>query len=85
LGGIQLGDASALAGGNLLFSIIDSNTVELGLRDVQFAPGFSHVDLALSVDEPPTLPLFAVGIFLGLAYATRRHRAGSGRDAEVAP
>ena len=83
---LQLDTVSGLTGGDLHFSIIDSNTFELALRDVQFAPGFSHVDLALSVDEPSTLPLFAIGIFLGLrAYVTRRRRAGLGRDAEVAP
>jgi ABC-type sulfate transport system permease component len=43
------------------------------------------VDLALSVDEPATLPLFAVGIILALAYASRRRRTSFGRDAEVAP
>jgi hypothetical protein len=86
LADIEYRDVSGLTGGNLLFNVIDSNTFELGLRDVQFAPGFSHADLALSVDEPSTLPLFAVGIFVGLAaYATRRRRAGFGRDAEVAP
>jgi len=84
LAGIHYLDASSLTGGDLLFSIIDSNTVELGLRDVRFAAGFSHVDLAVSVDEPSTLPLLAVGIFLGLAFATRRRRGSFGRDAEVA-
>jgi len=85
LSGIHYLDASGLTGGDLLFSVIDSNTVELGLRDVRFAPGFSHVDLAVSVDEPSTLPLFAAGIFLGLAFATRRRRDHFGRNAEVAP
>jgi len=85
LAGIHYLDASGLTGGDLLFSIIDSNTVELGLRDVRFAAGFSHADLALSVDEPSTLPLFAAGIFLGLAFTTRRRRASFGLDAAVAP
>ena len=85
LADLQILNVSGLTGGALLFSVIDPNTFELGLRDVQFAPGFSNVDLALSVDEPSTLPLFAAGIFLGLAFATRRRRAGFGRNAEVAP
>jgi hypothetical protein len=85
LGGIRNLDVSNLTGGDLFFNVIDSNTFELGLRDVRFAPGFSHVDLALSVDEPATLPLFAVGIILALAYASRRRRTSFGRDAEVAP
>jgi hypothetical protein len=85
LASIQNLDVSGLTGGDLFFNIIDSNTFELGLRDVQFVPGFSHLDLALSVDEPATLPLFAAGIFLGLAFVTRRRRASFGRDAEVAP
>jgi hypothetical protein len=85
LGAIQYGDVSGITGGALSFNVIDSNTFELGLRDVQFAPGFSHADLALSVDEPSTLPLFAVGIFLALGASARRRRANSGRDAEFAP
>jgi hypothetical protein len=85
LSGIENRDVSGLAGGDLLFSVIDSNTFELALHDVQFVPGFSHADLALSVDEPSTLPLFAAGIFfVAGAYTTRRRRPGFGRDAEVA-
>ena len=86
LNGIQFRDVSGLTGGDLFFNVIDSNTFELGLRDVQFAPGFSHADLGLTVAEPSTLPLFAVGMVLALGgYATRRRRAGFGRDAEVTP
>jgi len=83
---VQSLDLSSITSGDLLFNLIDSNTVELGLRDVQFAPGFSHADLALAVDEPSTLPLFAVGIFAALgACATRRRQAGVGRVVEVTP
>ena len=85
LNGIQYRDVSGLTGGDLFFNVIDSNTFELGLRDVQFAPGFSHADLGVSVDEPSTLTLFAVGIFLALGGFATRRRAGFGRDAEVAP
>lgn len=83
LSGIRFVDASALLGGSLLFSIIDRNTFELTLRDVQFAPGFSHADLGLSVDEPSMLALFALGLVF--TYAARRRRSNSVRSAEVAP
>jgi hypothetical protein len=76
-------DMSALTGGNLLFSIIDSNTIQLALHDVQFAPGFSHADLNLAVDEPSMLALFAFGIVS--VWAARRRRTQFIRNAEVAP
>lgn len=83
LSDIQFVDASALTGGSLLFSIIDHNTFELTLQDVQFAPGFSHADLGLSVDEPSMLALFAIGLIF--TYAARRRRSSLIRGAEVTP
>jgi hypothetical protein len=85
LSGFEYRDVSALAGGDLLFSVIDSNTFELALRDVKFVPGFSHADLGLAVDEPPMLPLFAAGFFLVAGACTKRRRASLRRDAVVAP
>jgi hypothetical protein len=82
LAGIHLLDVSALTGGNLLFSVIDNNTFQLALDDVKFAPGFSHADLALAVDEPSMLALFALGIVIvGVA---RRHSHFI-RSAKVTP
>jgi len=83
LANIHLLDASALTGGNLLFSIIDGNTFQLALHDVKFAPGFSHADLGLSVDEPSMLALFALGIMV--ACMARRRRSDFVRSAEVTP
>jgi hypothetical protein len=82
LAGIHLLDVSALTGGNLLFSVIDNNTFQLALDDVKFAPGFSHADLALAVDEPSMLALFALGIVIvGIA----RRRSHFVRSAKVTP
>jgi hypothetical protein len=83
LSDIQFVDASALMGGSLLFSIIDHNTFELTLQDVQFAPGFSHADLGISVDEPSMLALFALGLVL--TYAARRRRSNLISSAEITP
>jgi len=80
---IQLVDASALTGGDLLFSVIDANTFELALRNVQFAPGFSHADLGVAVDEPSILALFALGLVF--TYAARRRRSDFVRSVEVRP
>ncbi len=79
-------DLSGLAAGALFFSVIDDDTFELTLRDAQFAPGFSHVDLGISVDEPSTLALFAPAMLLGIlgVRATRRRRSRLDRSAEVA-
>jgi hypothetical protein len=83
LSDLQFIDASALTGGNLLFSIIDDNTFELTFQDVQFAPGFSHADLGISVDEPSMLALFALGLVF--TFAARRRRSSLIRSAEVTP
>ena len=80
---IRFRDASALAGGSLLFSIVDPNTFELALTNVQFAPGFSHTDISLSVDEPPMLALFTLGVFG--AFAARRRRKASAQTSQVTP
>jgi MYXO-CTERM domain-containing protein len=76
LDGIWLQDTSALLGGSLLVSIIDSDTFELQLRDVQFSPGFSHADVGISVDEPAPLPLLALGLLAAMAWR-RRSVAGA--------
>jgi len=83
LSDIQLNDASGLASGDLRFSIIDDNTFELSLQDVQFVPGFSYADLGISVDEPSLLALFALG--LAFTYGARRRRPNFVRSTEVAP
>jgi hypothetical protein len=70
LADIHLVDVSALTSGNLLFSIIDDDTLQLSLRDMTFASGFSHADLGVSVPEPSSLALFALGI-LGVIVARR--------------
>lgn len=71
LDGIWLQDTSSILGGSLLVSIIDSDTFELQLHDVQFSPGFSHADVGISVDEPATLPLLALGLLAALAWRRR--------------
>lgn len=81
LSDIRFIDASALLSGNLLFSIIDADTLVLTLQDVRFAPGFSHADLGISVDEPSTLALLALGLVLTFT-ARRRRFIGS---ADVTP
>src|SRR5687767_9555792 len=68
---IWLQDTSSLLGGNLFVSIIDDNTFELQLRDLQFSPGFSYADVGISVDEPATLPLLALGLLGALALRRR--------------
>lgn len=83
LSDIQFLDASTLTGGSLLFSIIDRDTFEFTLQDVQFAPGFSHADLGLSVDEPSMLSLFALGLVF--TYVARRRRSKPIRSAEATP
>jgi len=71
LGSIWLQDTSSLLGGNLFVSIIDSNTFELQLRDLQFSPGFSYAEVGISIDEPATLPLLALGLLGTLALRRR--------------
>jgi hypothetical protein len=68
---IWLQDTSSLLGGNLFVSIIDDDTFELQLRDLQFSPGFSYADVGISVDEPATLPLLALGLLGTLALRRR--------------
>ena len=68
---IWLQDTSNLLGGNLFVAILDSDTFELQLRDVQFSPGFSHADVGISVDEPPTLPLLMLGLLAAVAWRRR--------------
>lgn len=82
LADIHLVDVSALTSGNLLFSIINDNTMQLELRDVKFASGFSYADLGVSVAEPASLTLFALGM-LGVLVARRRSRVA--RIADVTP
>jgi hypothetical protein len=71
---IWLQDTSNLLGGNLFVSIVDSNTFELQLRDLQFSPGFTYADVGISVPEPATLPLLALGLLAAVAW--RRRSAG---------
>ena len=63
-------NTSNLTGGNLFFAILDNDTFELQLRDVRFSPGFTYADVGISVDEPATLPLLALGLLA--AFALRR-------------
>lgn len=70
---IGLQDASNLLAGNLLINLIDGDTFELALRDVQFAAGFTYADIGISVPEPQTLPLLALGM-LALAALRRRSK-----------
>jgi hypothetical protein len=83
---IWLQDTSQLIGGNLFLAILDSNTFEVELRDVQFAPGFTYADVGISVDEPATLPLLALGV-LAAVFASRRRFAvaRSHSSSEAAP
>ena len=82
LADIHLLDVSALTDGNLLFSILNDDTLQLELRDVKFASGFSYADLGVSVDEPSALALFVLGI-LGVLFARRRSQFV--RIAEITP
>lgn len=68
---IWLQDTSNLLGGDLWVSLIDGGTFELQLRDVQFSPGFTHADVAMSVDEPATLPLLALGLLAAVSLRRR--------------
>jgi hypothetical protein len=68
---IWLQDTTNVLGGNLFVSIVDSSTFELQLRDVQFRPGFSYADVGISVDEPATLPLLALGLLAAVAWRRR--------------
>jgi hypothetical protein len=74
LSGIALQDTSNLIAGNLFVNLIDGHTFELALRDVQFSPGFTSADVGISVPEPGTLSLFALGV---LALFALRRRSKS--------
>lgn len=82
LSAIWLQDTSSLIGGNLFVSLIDNDTFQLELRDVQFSPGFTYADVGVSVDEPATLPLLALGVLAALAW---RRRSVAVRSSEGAP
>lgn len=73
---IELLNGSSLIGGNLFVSILDSHGFELHLRDLQFSPGFSYADVGITVPEPPTLPLLALGMLGAFAWR-RRSVAGA--------
>ena len=64
-------NTSSLSGGDLFFAILDNNTFELQLRDVRFNPGFTYADVGISVDEPSTLPLLALGLLAAFAWRRR--------------
>jgi hypothetical protein len=68
---LWLQDTSNLLGGQLFVSIIDNDTFELQLRDVQFSPGFAYADVGISVDEPSTLPLLTLGLLAAVAWRRR--------------
>ncbi len=70
---IWLRDTSNVLGGSLFVSIIDSDTFELQLRDLQFSPGFTYAEVGLSVDEPATLPMLMLGVLAVVWW--RRHRS----------
>jgi hypothetical protein len=76
LSAVGLQDTSNLIGGNLFVNLIDGNTFELALRDVQFSPGFTYTDVGISVPEPRTLSLFALGM---LATVALRRRSANAR------
>lgn len=82
---IWLQDTSHLIGGDLWVSLIDSNTFELQLRDVQFSPGFTYADVALNVDEPATLPLLALGVLAAVAWRRRSAVPGSNTGSGATP
>ncbi len=74
---INYGDLGSVTSGDILFNVINGNSFELQLRDVQFAPGFSHADLMLAVDEPSMLALCVCGMgVMLLGHAVRRRRPG---------
>jgi len=75
LANIRLQDVSNLTAGGLFVSLIDNATFELALRDVRFAPGFTFADVSISVDEPPAVVLFVLGMLGLLAMAARRQAA----------
>ena len=81
LSGMQPFDVNVLTAGSLLFSIVDHDTFQLVLHNVQFASGFSHVDLSIQVDEPSMLALFAFGI-VGVFFV---RRARLNRSTEITP
>jgi hypothetical protein len=80
---VTFNDVSSLTAGQLLANIINGDTLELVLRDVRFAPGFSHADLNVAVDEPSMVGLFALGLFG--AYLARRRRSFGTRNTEITP
>jgi hypothetical protein len=81
---IWLQDTSNLLGGNLFVSIVDSSTFLLELRDVQFRPGFTYADVGITVDEPATLPLLALGMLAAVSWRRRPAVVRSQTCSEVA-
>ena len=80
LSAIELQDTSNLSGGNLFVDIIDHDTFELTLHDVQFSPGFTSTDLSIAVPEPGTLSLLVLGALATLAFRRRSaHTRGQTR------
>lgn len=65
-------DVRNLIRGDLSVSILDRNTFELTLHDVRFEPGFTSLDLSITVAEPPALALLALGLIGLLATVARR-------------
>jgi hypothetical protein len=82
---IWLQDTSFLTGGNIFVNILDNDTFELLLRDVQFSPGFTYADIGVSVDEPATLSLLMIGMLATLALRRRSAAACNNIGSEVAP
>jgi PEP-CTERM motif len=73
LSALSLEDTSNLLGGNVFVNIIDGDTFELALHNVQFSPGFTSADVGISVPEPDTLLLLALGL-LTAALGLRREQ-----------
>lgn len=82
LNDIWLQDTSNLIGGDLLVTLLDDHTFELELRDLRFSPGFTYADVAVSVPEPATLPLLALGLLAAAACRRRSVLAGNSGAAQ---
>ena len=68
LNAIGLQDTSNLIAGSVLVNLIDRDTFELALRDVQFSPGFTYADIGISVPEPGTLSLLLLSALAMFAF-----------------